>query len=58
VGLTVFPGEGYQAPRSWAKRAYPNLTYYNKVDKGGHFAAWEQPELFTSELREAFRPLR
>jgi pimeloyl-ACP methyl ester carboxylesterase len=55
---TVFPSEQYQAPRSWAERAYPNLIYFNEVDKGGHFAAWEQPELFTTELRAAFRSLR
>jgi pimeloyl-ACP methyl ester carboxylesterase len=58
VAITVFPGESYQAPRSWAERAYPNLTYYNKVDKGGHFAAWEQPQLFSEEMRAAFRSLR
>jgi len=58
VAVTVFPGEIYRAPRSWTARAYPNLTYFNVVDKGGHFAAWEEPELFSSELREAFRPLR
>jgi len=58
VAVSVFPGEQYQAPRSWAERAYPNLIYYNEVDKGGHFAAWEQPELFTEELRAAFRSLR
>jgi pimeloyl-ACP methyl ester carboxylesterase len=58
VAVTVFPGEQYQAPRSWAERAYPNLIYFNEVDKGGHFAAWEQPELLTSELRTAFRSLR
>jgi pimeloyl-ACP methyl ester carboxylesterase len=58
VAVTVFPGEQYQAPRSWAKRAYPNLIYYNQVDRGGHFAAWEQPQLFTEELRAAFRSLR
>ena len=58
VAVTVFPGEQYQAPRSWAERAYPNLIYYNEVDKGGHFAAWEQPELFAAELRAAFRSLR
>jgi pimeloyl-ACP methyl ester carboxylesterase len=58
VAITVFPGESYQAPRSWAERAYPNLNYYNQVDKGGHFAAWEQPELFASEIRAAFRSLR
>ena len=57
--ISVFPDELYQAPRSWAERAYPNnLIYYNKLDRGGHFAAWEQPELFTSELRAAFRSLR
>lgn len=58
AAITVFPGEIYQAPRSWAEKAYHNLIYYNKVDKGGHFAAWEQPDLFTSELRAAFRSLR
>jgi pimeloyl-ACP methyl ester carboxylesterase len=58
VAVTVFPGEQYQAPRSWAERAYPNLIYFNEVDKGGHFAAWEQPQLFTEELRAAFRSLR
>jgi pimeloyl-ACP methyl ester carboxylesterase len=57
--ISVFPDELYQAPRSWAERAYPNnLIYYNRVDRGGHFAAWEQPELFSSELRAAFRSLR
>src|SRR2546421_1883288 len=58
VAVSVFPGEQYQAPRSWAERAYPNLLYFNEVDKGGHFAAWEQPELFTTELRAAFRSVR
>jgi pimeloyl-ACP methyl ester carboxylesterase len=58
VGITVFPGEVYQAPESWARRAYPNLIYFNEVDKGGHFAAWEEPQLFSTELRKAFRPLR
>ncbi|HKE97462.1 MAG TPA: epoxide hydrolase [Actinomycetes bacterium] len=58
VAVTVFPGEQYQAPRSWAERAYPNLIYYNQADRGGHFAAWEQPQLFTEELRAAFRSLR
>jgi pimeloyl-ACP methyl ester carboxylesterase len=58
VAMTVFPGEQYQAPRTWAERAYPNLLYYNAVDRGGHFAAWEQPQLFTEELRAAFRSLR
>ena len=58
VAVSVFPGEQYQAPRSWTERAYPKLIYYNKLDKGGHFAAWEQPELFASEVRAAFRRLR
>jgi pimeloyl-ACP methyl ester carboxylesterase len=58
VAVTVFPGEQYEAPRSWAEQAYPNLIYFNKVDKGGHFAAWEQPQLFAEELRAAFRSLR
>ena len=58
VAVSVFPGEQYQAPRSWAEQAYPNLIYYNEVDTGGHFAAWEQPELFTEELRAAFPSLR
>jgi pimeloyl-ACP methyl ester carboxylesterase len=58
VGFTVFPGEIFPAPRSWVEKSYPNVTYYNKVDKGGHFAAWEEPELFTSEIRAAFRALR
>ena len=58
VAVTVFPGEIYRAPRSWTERAYPSLAYFNEVDKGGHFAAWEQPELFARELRAAFRRLR
>jgi pimeloyl-ACP methyl ester carboxylesterase len=58
VATTVFPGEQYEAPRSWAEKAYPNLIYFNEVDKGGHFAAWEQPELFSAEIRSAFRSLR
>jgi len=58
VGMMVFPDEIYRAPKSWAQRAYRNLIYFNEVDKGGHFAAWEQPELFSAELRAAFRPLR
>ncbi len=58
VAVSAFPDELYQAPRSWAERAYPNLIYYNQLDQGGHFAAWEQPELFTSEVRAAFRSLR
>ena len=58
VGYTTFPGEIVATPRSWVEQAYPTLTYYNKVDKGGHFAAWEEPELFSAELRAAFRSLR
>jgi pimeloyl-ACP methyl ester carboxylesterase len=58
VGFTTFPGEIFQAPRSWVEKAYPNLIYFNEVDKGGHFAAWEEPELFAEELRAAFSPLR
>lgn len=58
VAVTVFPGEIYRAPESWTRRAYQNLVYFHKVDKGGHFAAWEEPELFAQELRAAFRPLR
>ena len=58
AAVTVFPGEIYQAPRSWAELAYKKLIYFNKVDKGGHFAAWEQPEIFAAELRAAFRSLR
>ncbi len=58
AAVTVFPDELYQTPRSWAERAYPRLIHYNRVDKGGHFAAWEQPELLASELRAAFRSLR
>jgi pimeloyl-ACP methyl ester carboxylesterase len=58
AAITVFPGENYQAPRSWAERAYHNLIYYDRVDKGGHFAAWEQPALFSQEVRRAFRSLR
>jgi pimeloyl-ACP methyl ester carboxylesterase len=58
VGFTTFPGEIFRAPRSWAEKTYPNLIYFNEVDKGGHFAAWEEPELFAGEMREAFRSLR
>lgn len=58
VAVTVFPGEIYRAPKSWTQRAYPKLIYFNEVDKGGHFAAWEEPQLFASELRAAFRKLR
>jgi pimeloyl-ACP methyl ester carboxylesterase len=57
--ISVFPAELYQAPRSWAERAYPdNLIHYNRLDRGGHFAAWEQPQLFCSEMQAAFRSLR
>jgi pimeloyl-ACP methyl ester carboxylesterase len=58
VAITVFPEEVYRAPETWARRAYRNLAYFNEVDRGGHFAAWEQPQLFSQELRAAFRPLR
>jgi pimeloyl-ACP methyl ester carboxylesterase len=58
VAVSVFPGEQYQAPRSWAEKAYPNLIYFHEVDKGGHFAAWEQPQLFSEEIRVAFQSLR
>jgi pimeloyl-ACP methyl ester carboxylesterase len=57
TAVSVFPGEQYQAPRSWTERAYPKLIYYNRVDKGGHFAAWEEPELFSTEVRSAFSSL-
>jgi pimeloyl-ACP methyl ester carboxylesterase len=58
VGFTTFPGEVFRAPRSWVERVYPSLTYFNEVDRGGHFAAWEEPEVFSAEVRAAFRPLR
>jgi pimeloyl-ACP methyl ester carboxylesterase len=58
AAVSVFPGELYQAPRSWAERAYHKLIYFNKVDQGGHYAAWEQPRLFSEEVRAGFRPLR
>jgi pimeloyl-ACP methyl ester carboxylesterase len=58
VAVSVFPDEIYAAPRSWTERAYPKLIYFNKLDKGGHFAAWEQPKLFSAEMRAAFRSLR
>jgi hypothetical protein len=58
VAVSVFPDELYPAPRSWAERAYPKLIHYNKLNKGGHFAAWEQPQLFSEEVRAGFRPLR
>jgi hypothetical protein len=58
VAFTVFPGEIFQAPRSWAEEVYPNLIYFNEAEKGGHFAAWEEPEIFANELRAAFGSLR
>ncbi|MEU0155974.1 alpha/beta fold hydrolase [Micromonospora fulviviridis] len=58
AAVSVFPDELYETPRSWAERAYPNLIHYNKLDRGGHFAAWEQPQLLCDELRTAFRSLR
>jgi hypothetical protein len=58
VGSSIFPREVYQAPRSWAERMYPNLIYWNELDRGGHFAAFEQPALFAQELRNCFRSLR
>jgi pimeloyl-ACP methyl ester carboxylesterase len=58
VGFTTFPGEVWPVPRSWVQAAYPSLTYFNWVDRGGHFAAWEEPELFATEVQAAFRPLR
>jgi pimeloyl-ACP methyl ester carboxylesterase len=58
VGFTTFPGEVFQAPRSWVEKSYPTLTYFNEVDRGGHFAAWEEPEVFSAEVRAAFRSLR
>jgi pimeloyl-ACP methyl ester carboxylesterase len=58
VGFTTFPGEIWRTPRSWVDAVYPNVSYFNEVDKGGHFAAWEEPELFSEEVRAAFRSLR
>jgi len=58
VAASAFPDEFYQAPRSWAEQAYPNLIHYNKLPKGGHFAAWEQPKFLVEELRTGFRSLR
>jgi pimeloyl-ACP methyl ester carboxylesterase len=58
VGFTTFPGEIWRTPRSWVEKAYPNVIYFNEVDKGGHFAAWEEPELFSEEIRATFRTLR
>jgi pimeloyl-ACP methyl ester carboxylesterase len=58
VAFTTFPGEIWRTPRSWVEKSYPNVVHFNEVDRGGHFAAWEEPEIFTNELRAAFRPLR
>jgi pimeloyl-ACP methyl ester carboxylesterase len=58
VGFTTFPGEIFAAPRSWVETIYPGLAYFNEVHRGGHFAAWEEPELFSAELRAAFKSLR
>jgi pimeloyl-ACP methyl ester carboxylesterase len=58
VGFTTFPGEIWQSPRSWVEAGYPNVTYFNKAERGGHFAAWEEPELFAGEVRAAFKSLR
>jgi pimeloyl-ACP methyl ester carboxylesterase len=58
VGFTTFPGEIWASPRSWVEQSYPTLTYFKKVERGGHFAAWEEPELFSDTIRDAFRPLR
>jgi pimeloyl-ACP methyl ester carboxylesterase len=58
MAITVFPEDVYRAPGTWARRAYLTLMYFHEVDRGGHFAAWEQPELFSAELRAAFRALR
>jgi pimeloyl-ACP methyl ester carboxylesterase len=58
VGFTTFPGEIWRTPRSWVENSYPNVTYFNEVDRGGHFAAWEEPELFSEEVRAAFKSLR
>jgi pimeloyl-ACP methyl ester carboxylesterase len=58
VGFTTFPGEIFRAPRSWVEASYPTLTYFNEAARGGHFAAWEEPELFATEVRAAFKPLR
>jgi pimeloyl-ACP methyl ester carboxylesterase len=58
VAITVFPDDVYRPPETWARRAYRNLIYFHEVDKGGHFAAWEQPELFAAEMRASFKSLR
>jgi hypothetical protein len=58
AAISVFPNELYQAPRSWAEQAYPKLIYFNEVDRGNHFAAWQEPDIFVNELRAAFETLR
>ena len=58
VGFTTFPGEIWASPRSWVEAVYPDLAYFNEADRGGHFAAWEEPEVFAAEVQAAFRPLR
>ncbi len=58
VGFTTFPGEIFRAPRSWVEKSYPSLTYFHEAGRGGHFAAWEEPELFATVIRAAFTPLR
>jgi hypothetical protein len=58
VGVSAFPDEIYTAPRSWTEKAYPKLVHYNRLSKGGHFAAWEQPQALSEELRQTFRSLR
>ena len=58
VGFTTFPGEIFRAPRSWVETLYPTLVYFNEAERGGHFAAWEEPQLFAEELRAAFKPVR
>jgi pimeloyl-ACP methyl ester carboxylesterase len=58
VGFTTFPDEIFRAPRSWVEQSYPSLVYFNEADKGGHFAAWEQPEVFATEIRATFRSVR
>jgi pimeloyl-ACP methyl ester carboxylesterase len=58
VGFTTFPGEIFRAPRSWVEQGYPTLSYFHEADRGGHFAAWEEPEVFATEVRAAFKPLR
>ena len=58
MAFTVFPGEIFQAPRSWAEKVYPQLSYFHEASQGGHFAAWEEPELFAAEMRAAFTSLR